>query len=175
MTEHYGDMFHQNGYVTVTMERHMEGVSAEEIWQKLATEEERVKWLAPGNIDLVKGGRANLDFKDSYVIVNSEVTACEAPKVLEFSWSDVTDPERPVRFELQQIENGCTIKLTLSIPEDEVVARSCAGWEAHLTMLQAVVAGASAKFPLERFKACREFFDDQLAMLMMSEVPVLRL
>ena len=175
MTEHYGDMFHQNGYITATMKRHLEDVSVEDVWQKLSSEEERIKWLAPGNIELVKGGRATLDFKDSYVVVNSEVTACVAPKLLEFSWSDLNDPARPVRFELQQEGTGCTITLKVSIPEDEVVARSCAGWEAHLTMLQAVACGASVQFPIERFKACREFFDDQLAMLMMSEVPVLRL
>ena len=175
MTEHFGDMFHQNGYVTATMERKFEGVSARQVWDKLSTEAERVKWLAPGTIDLYQGGRARLDFTDSYVIVDSEVTACIAPHVLEFSWSSATDPKRPIRFELRDSSDGCIVKLQVSIPEDEVVARSCAGWEAHLTMLQAAAAGVSVKFPLDRFKACREFFDQKLTELMMSEVPVLRL
>ncbi len=175
MAEQFGELFHQNGYVTAIMNRHIEGVSAEDIWEKLSNDAERVKWLAPGHIDLYQGGRASLDFKDSYVIVDSEVTACEAPKLLEFSWSGTEDPNRPIRFELEEDDTGCHIKLSVSIPEDEVVARSCAGWEAHLSMLQAVVAGASVQFPIERFKACRDFYDGQLAMLMMSEVPVLQL
>ncbi len=175
MAEQFGELFHQNGYITAIMSRHIEGVSADDIWEKLSNDEERVKWLAPGHIDLFEGGRAQLDFKDSYVIVDSEVPACEVPRLLEFSWSGTTDPDRPIRFELEQDETGCKIKLSVSIPEDEVVSRSCAGWEAHLSMLQAVVAGVSVTFPIDRFKACREFYDEQLTVLMMSEVPVLKL
>ncbi len=176
MTEHFGDMVHIDGYVVTTMTREIADASASDIWRMLATEQERVKWLAPGTIDLFAGGRARLDFQDSYVVVDSAVTSCERNKVLEFSWSGGNDPLRPIRFEIEELETGgCQLTLIVSIPDDEVVARSCAGWEAHLTMLQAALAGVSVKFPLDRFKASREFFDQTLASIMMSEVPVLRL
>jgi hypothetical protein len=68
-------MFHQNGYITATMQRCFEGVSNQQVWDKLSPEAERVKWLAPKTIDLYQGGRAQLDFKESYVIVDSAVTA----------------------------------------------------------------------------------------------------
>lgn len=175
MTEHYGDLSHCNGYVTAVMEREVEATPAE-VWPMLSEEVERVKWLAPGSIDLYSGGRARLDFKDSYVLVDSEVTACEAPRVLEFSWSGANEPQRPVRFEILPAEAGCSlIRLSVGIPDNEVVARSVAGWEAHLTMLQAALAGVSIKFPLDRFKACREAFDEQLASLVMQQMEVVRL
>ena len=82
--------------------------------------------------------------------------------MLAFSWSGEGDPLRPVRFELLPWGNGCMIRLTVSIPDHEVVARSCAGWEAHLTMLQAALAGVSIKFPLDQFKECRAAFEAQL-------------
>ena len=175
MAEHFGDMVHHNGYIITTMQRLFEDTSAEAVWRALTLEAERVKWLAPGTIELKQGGKAKLDFKDSYVVVDSEVTECRAPNLLEFSWSGASDPDRPIHFELEDTAEGCQVTLTVSIPEDEVVARSCAGWEAHLTMLQAAVAGVPIKFPLERFQACREAFDAQLTALMMSEVPVLQL
>lgn len=175
MTEHFGELFHRNGYVTAVMRREISDARPNDIWEKLSLESERVKWLAPGTIDMTASGRANLDFKDSYVIVGSEVTSCSAPNLFEFSWSGVNDPLRPIRFEIEQDRESCIITLSVSIPEDEVVARSCAGWEALLTMLQAVIARVSVHFPLDRFQQCREFFENQLTALMMSEVPVLRL
>jgi uncharacterized protein YndB with AHSA1/START domain len=176
MVEHFGDMTHENGYVVTTMTRELMDVTVKDVWRMLSQESERIKWLAPGTIDLFAGGRAKLDFKDSYVEVDSAVTRCEINKVLEFSWSSGQDPMRPICFEIAGQEDGsCKLTLTVSIPDTEVVARSCAGWEAHLTMLQAALAGVPCKFPLDRFKASREYFDTQLAQIMMSEVPVLRL
>ena len=58
VAEHFSDMFHQNGYITATMQRRFEGVSAQQVWDKLSSEAERVKWLAPGTIDLYQGGRS---------------------------------------------------------------------------------------------------------------------
>lgn len=170
----YGELTRTSGYITATMERQVED-PAEAVWSMLGEESNRVKWLAPGSLDLQVGGRAQLDFKDSYVVVDSEVTACTAPRLLAFSWSGIDDPLRPVQFEIDSNADGCKIKLTISIPENEVVARSCAGWEAHLTMMQAALAGASLKFPLDRFKACREDFDAQLLTLMMADMEVLKL
>lgn len=174
MSEEYGVLIRANGYVTAVMERQVD-VSVEDAWSMLSEESNRVKWLAPGTIDLVQGGRAKLDFKDSYITVDSEVTACEAPGLLEFSWSGVDEPMRLIRFLLKSTDAGCKIHLEVCIPEDEVVARSCAGWEAHLTMMQTALAGVSTKFPLDRFQACRENFDAQLLTLMMTEMEVLRL
>lgn len=172
--EKFGTLTATPGYITATIIRELDA-SPEEAWRMLSEESERVKWLAPGSIDLRTGGRAVLDFRDSYVAVNSEVTACDPPGVLEFSWSEPGHPLRPIRFELEKSNGGCRFRLSVSIPESEVVARSCAGWEAHVTMMQAALAGVPIKFPLDRFKACREDFDRQLANLMMSRVEVLKL
>ncbi len=174
MAEKFGELIYQDGYVTATMERAVEA-PVDRVWDFLAEEGKRVLWLAPGTIELRQGGRAELDFKDSYVIVDSEVTACVAPGLLEFSWSGKDEPLRPVRFELEDSDNGCLIRLRVSIPENEVVPRSCAGWEAHLTMLQAAVAEVPIKFPLERFNECREAFEKELSRVMMDAVNVLKL
>lgn len=174
MSEEFGELSHNNGYITAVMIREVEA-SVEEVWAMLAEESNRVKWLAPGKIELKAGGRVQLDFKDSYVVVDSKVLDCTINEVLAFCWSGAKDPARPIRFELEATPTGCKIRLTVSIPDDEVAARSCAGWEAHLTMLQAAVAGVSVNFPIDRFKLCREDFDRQLLTLMMADVEVLRL
>ena len=85
------------------------------------------------------------------------------------------DPARPIRFELSEIDGGCHVKLTASIPDDEVVARSCAGWESHLTMMEAAAAEVPIKFPFDRFKACRADYERQVEQLVLSEINPVRL
>ena len=117
-------------------------------------------WLAPGEIELTVGGRANLDFGDSGIIIDSRITACEPTSVLEYSWSSGDEPLRPVRWELTAIDGGTELKLKLGVPEDEEVARSCAGWEAHLMMFMAAIEGVPIKFPFERFQASRKGYSE---------------
>jgi hypothetical protein len=45
--------------------------------------------------------------------------------------------------------------LTVRIPENEDIAKTCAGWEAHLAMLMAALEGAPISFPFEVFQAAR--------------------
>ena len=41
--------------------------------------------LAPGEIELRKGGSAKLDSVDSGIVIDSTVSECEVPRLLEYS------------------------------------------------------------------------------------------
>ena len=133
------------------------------VWAMLTDPDKMVDWLAPGEIELVEGGAAKLNFVDSGIVIDSTVTACEPEKLLEYSWSGPGEPERPVRYEIEASGDQCTLMLTLITPDDEDIARSCAGWEAHLMMLLAAIEGVPIKFPFERFQSTREHYNQQLA------------
>jgi uncharacterized protein YndB with AHSA1/START domain len=133
------------------------------VWAMLTEAGRFVDWLAPGHIEPRQGGSAQLDFVDSGIVINSVVTAFDAPRLLQYSWSGPGEPERPVRWELAESGAGTRLTLTLRLPEDEDVARSCAGWEAHLMMLLAALEGVPIKFPFLRFKETREAYKQQLA------------
>ena len=113
-------------------------------------------------IELNQGGSAKLNFTDSGIVIDSEVTECSIPSLLEYSWSRGDEPRRPVRWELRPIDNGTELTLVLLIPEEEDVARSCAGWEAHLMMLMAAIEGVPVKFPFDRFQATREAYKGKI-------------
>jgi uncharacterized protein YndB with AHSA1/START domain len=138
-----------------------EPVSA--VWSALTDPVVRVGWLAPGEIELKVGGRARLDFVDSGIVIDSAVSALESGRLLEFSWSGPGETPRPVRFELAADGEATALTLTLTLPAEEDVGRSCAGWSAHLEMLAATLAGVTIKFPFERFKAAREAYRAQYA------------
>lgn len=133
------------------------------VWAMLTEPERMVDWLAPGEIELRKGGAAKLNFTDSGIVIDSVVSKFEPPNLLEYSWSSPGEPTRPLRWETAPVEGGTRLTLTLRIPEDEDIARSCAGWEAHLMMMLAAIEGVSIKFPFERFMATRETYKSIIA------------
>ncbi len=149
-----------DGYVA-RLERYLSADGAT-LWSALTEPAKFVDWLAPGEIDLVTGGKAQLNFVDSGIVIDSEVTACEIPRLLEYSWSSPGEPNRPVRYEISDLGEERRLILTLTLPSDEDVARSCAGWEAHLMMLVASLEGVSIKFPFERFVETREAYNKML-------------
>jgi uncharacterized protein YndB with AHSA1/START domain len=144
------------------LERHVAHGQAA-VWAMLTEPAKLTQWLAPGEISLRPGGRAQLDFSDSGTVVDSAVSAVEAPRLLEYSWSSAGEPERPVRWETTPEGNGTRLVLRLRVPENEDIARACAGWEAHLQMLLAALEGVPIKFPFERFKSTRETYKAMVA------------
>ncbi len=155
--EDLGTITQVDGYFEARLERHLEH-DLEAVWAMLTEPARFVDWLAPGEIELRQGGAAKLNFTDSGTIINSVVSEFDRPRLLAYSWSDVGEPERLVRWESVANGGGTRLTLTLRIPEDEDVARACAGWEAHLMMLLAALEGVPIKFPFERFQSTREAY-----------------
>ncbi len=151
-----------NGCYEARLERFLEHDQSA-VWAMLTEPDRMVEWLAPGEIELRKGGAAKLNFADSGIVIDSTVSEFETPSLLEFSWSSPGEPARPVRWETAPVAGGTNLMLTLRLPEDEDIARSCAGWEAHLLMLLAAIEGVPIKFPFERFQATREAYKSMIA------------
>ncbi|MGZ5935825.1 MAG: SRPBCC domain-containing protein [Rhizomicrobium sp.] len=157
--------FTRNGDVMEAKMKRVLDDSLDRVWVALADSEELVKWLAPGEIELWEGGSAKLNFTDSGIVIDSKVTAIEPLSVLEYSWSGPGEPLRPVRWDMRPKGDEVELDLTLRMPASEDAGRSCAGWDAHLEMLAATLAGVPIKFPFELFKAARDAYRVQLAAM----------
>ena len=112
------------------------------VWKMLTDSSLLPQWLAPGELSLSKGGSAKLDFPESGTNVESVVTDVDPPRLIEYSWSSRGEPDRPLRWEATAMNGGTQLSLTLRIPDNEDIARTCAGWEAHLEMLVDRLQGA---------------------------------
>ena len=134
----------------------------EEVWSALTQPFLLAQWLAPGEIELHVGGAAKLQFVDSGIVIDSQVTAYKFQQVLEYSWSGPGEPVRPLRWELEPLGPITRLTLTLRLPADEDAGRAAAGWAAHLDMLAAALAGAPSKFPFAVFKAAQEAYSQRL-------------
>ena len=128
------------------------------LWAMLTDSAKLPLWLAPGELSQRKGGAAKLNFPESGINVDSLITEVDPQRLIEYSWSSPGQPLRPLRWEILPLPDGAQLKLTLRIPEGEDIARTCAGWDAHLDMLAAALEGVPIKFPFDRFKAAREAY-----------------
>jgi len=161
--ENMGTLFLAGDYYEASLIREIQH-SREMVWKFLTDPGCFVDWLAPGEIELKKGGVAKLNFTDSGIIIDSALSDFESGSLLEYSWSGPGEPDRPVRWTLiKEGDDATVLTLQLKIPESEDVARSCAGWEAHLMMLLASLEGVPIKFPFERFQATRQAYNEMLA------------
>ena len=160
--ESFGIINKSDEYYVATIERQIEH-KTEKVWSMLVNSSHLVDWLAPGQIEQHKGGVAKLDFVDSGITIDSKVTAYEEEKLLEYSWSGPGEPERPIRWELRNEGDITKLTLILKCPLDEDIARSCAGWEAHLMMLLAAIEGVPIKFPFERFQETRDVYKQMIS------------
>jgi uncharacterized protein YndB with AHSA1/START domain len=134
----------------------------DQVWTALTAPEWLPQWLAPGAVELRLGGAAKLDFGDSGIVIDSAVTALTPGALLEYSWSKPGEPVRPVRWTLEPVGPMTRLTLTLTVPASENVARSCAGWAAHLDMLVAALAGIPIKFPFDVFQAAKATYAERL-------------
>ncbi len=162
--EEPGTITHEDGRYIAVLTRYI-GHSKEAVWAMLTEPGKFVDWLAPGEIELRTGGRASINFVDSGIVIDSEVKECREFEVLEYSWSSDGEPSRPVRYELAVKNNAVELTIILETPDDEDIARSCAGWEAHLMMLMAAIEGVPIKFPFERFQQTRGGYNEIVAAL----------
>ena len=58
-----------------------------ELWRALTDPAFLPLWLAPGRIEPEISGVVRLDFADSGTVIASSVSAFEAGRLLEYSWS----------------------------------------------------------------------------------------
>ena len=133
------------------------------VWEFLTRSAEIAQWLAPGKIEMRKGGTARLDFADSGIVIDSTVSDLRPPNMIEYSWSGPGEPLRPLRFETKIVPYGTALELTVRIPKSEDAPRTAAGFEAHLEMLAAALEGVPIKFPFPTFKALRDVYKAQMA------------
>lgn len=134
----------------------------EMVWRMLTEPTKFVQWLAPGSIELRKGGRVHIDFGDSGVVIDGTVLAFDPPRLLAYSWSSGNEPDRPLRWELDTIDRGTALTLTVQLPAGEDIAKACAGFEAHLDMLAAALEGVPIRFPFDRYLAARRAYQHLL-------------
>ena len=134
------------------------------VWPMMTTPAALVLWLAPGTIEERAGGEVHIDFADSGITIKSTVARWDPPRLLEYSWSSGGEPERPLRWELEPVEVGTRLVLTLRLPTTEDVSKACAGFDAHLEMLAAALEGVPVRFPLDYYLERRRIYQEVTAI-----------
>ena len=117
-------------------------------------------------------GAVRIDFADSGTVIDSRVTAFEDGRLLAYSWSSGSEPERPMCWDLAPVDGGTRLTLTLRIPANEDAAKACAGFEGHLDMLAAALEGVLIKCRTPwRHVACEDRPDGKAGACFVLRLP----
>lgn len=93
---------------------------------------------------------------------DSKILALEQSHRLVCSWSSGNQPQRPLRWELDEAQGGTRLTLTVGTPAGEDPAKACAGFEGHFEMLATALEGVPIKFPFDLYKQARAEYSKQL-------------
>lgn len=153
------DTAERHGVITeagsIVFERLLPG-PIERVWDYLTDPEKRGLWLARGPMELRKGGKVELNFRNSDLSpthetppakykdaacasMKGEVTACEKPRLLSYLWGGEGSE---VTFEL--MPSGDKVRLTLThrrLPNRDFTISVAGGWHTHLGILADQLAG----------------------------------
>ncbi len=140
---------------TVRIERSMPG-PIERLWDYLTDSEKRGHWLAAGDMELREGGRVDLVFRNSELTGNDDpapakyaqyagesrmrgrITACDAPRLLAYTWGEDDGDYSEVRFELSPQGDRVHLVVTHSrLSTRDAMLSVAGGWHAHLDILAA--------------------------------------
>ena len=138
---------------TVRIERLLPG-PIERIWAYLTESEKRGKWFASGPMELRPGGRLELHFQhanlspkveptperfkkyDAGETSYGEVTRCEPPRLLSYTWGEEVGDESEVTFELTPRGEEVLLVVThRRLRDRKAVVSVAGGWHAHLGIL----------------------------------------
>jgi len=164
-SEMLGALVVKDNHIEVTFVRELEH-GQRSIWAMLTDSSKFIDWLAPGSIELRKGGRARLNFIDSGIVIDSIVSQFDPPRLLEYSWSGPGDPIIPIRWEIESMDRGARVILKLQSRNNEDVAKLCAGWEAHFMMLVAAIESKPILFPFEHFMSVQKDYRKNISALL---------
>lgn len=152
-----------DGGFAATLRRTYAGHRVDELWRMLTDSTAIAQWIAPGRIEQRLGGAVQIDFKDSGVVIDSEVVEFDAGRVLAYAWGRGNDAARVLRWELADAADGAGLALTVNVPAGEDPAKACAGFEGHLEMLAGALEGVPIKFPFDLYVAARAAYAQQSA------------
>jgi len=147
----FGTMRVDGGGATVRFERWYPA-SPDQTWAALTDSERMGRWLgAEVTIDARTGGAVLLRW-GSGDEMHGVITACEAGRLLQYTWHEAAlGVESVVRFELLPERSGTLLVLEHSrVPPDQAAGFG-AGWHGHLDALAAELAGRAID-PHERFR-----------------------
>jgi uncharacterized protein YndB with AHSA1/START domain len=117
----------------------------EQVWRALTDPTEQSAWHpTPARFELAVGGRVTY-LEGGYVagMADGEVTACEPPRLLAYTWP-TSDPPKQLRWELAPHEGGCLLTLVQSFDDRNVAVDYSAGWHICLDALAERLDGGRA-------------------------------
>jgi uncharacterized protein YndB with AHSA1/START domain len=140
-----GKLEERDGHPALCFERVL-AHQPERIWRALTDPTEQFAWHpTPARFELEVGGRVEyLEGGYRTEMGDGEVTACEPPRLLAYTWTTGDPVPKHLRWELAPHDDGCLLTLVQSFDDLGVAADYSTGWHICLDALAERLDGARA-------------------------------
>jgi uncharacterized protein YndB with AHSA1/START domain len=136
----------------LSFERHLDH-PVEKVWRAVTDPEELAHWF-PATVKLEAlevGARMTFAFPEEMELPtgSGEITECDPPRLLAYSWDGFEEGVDHLRFELEPAAGGegCVLRFTHLLTASERASRDAAGWHVCLDRLAERLAGADTVSP----------------------------
>jgi uncharacterized protein YndB with AHSA1/START domain len=154
----YGELARTDGRPVVRFTRRL-GHAPAAVWRALTEPEHLAAWF-PTTIEgeRRRGAPLHFGFLDMEAPpFDGEMLSFDPPTVMELRWGDET-----LRFELQPVESGTVLILTVVFDEMGKVSRDAAGWHSCLDLLAFEVRGQKAPWSsADRWRDVKDTYIDR--------------
>jgi uncharacterized protein YndB with AHSA1/START domain len=129
---------------TLTFERRLSH-PVDRVWRAITVSDELEHWF-PSKVvvdELLPGAEMTFEFEDMPLdapsTMTGRVTDFDPPRLFAFYWG-----EDHLRFDLEPVSGGCTLRLTVALGTRDKAARDAAGWHVCLDGLESWLGDESA-------------------------------
>lgn len=147
----------------IRFERHL-AYDVRDVWDAITNPERLADWWLPFEaditVDLREGGEmVFIGRPDGVPVMTCTILRLEPPLLLEHTHPA---PGSSMRWELEAVETGCILRLSLIVPDVQEAIDNCylVGLQTSLDRLQPSLAGRPERWDWDAFAAARAHYAD---------------
>jgi uncharacterized protein YndB with AHSA1/START domain len=140
----------------------------EKVWAALTIPERIADWLGEALVELRVGGRYAIHLRDEPNFIEGVITACDPPRLLEYTWTNADGGPSKVRLELMPEGQACRLVFTQSQMVGRRLIDTASGWHDFIDLIQIAADGVRAEHDHERWRATDDRYQAWLGPLLVG-------
>jgi len=140
----------------------------EKVWAALIIPERIADWLGEAVVELHVGGRYQIHLRDEPSFIEGVITACEPPRLLEYTWTNGDGGPSTVRIELMSQGQACRLVFTQSQMVGRRLIDTASGWHDFIDLIPIAADGIRAEHDHERWRATDDRYQVWLGPLLVG-------
>lgn len=140
----------------------------DKVWAALTVPERIADWLGDAVVELQVGGRYVIHLRGEPSSIEGVITACEPPRLLEYTWTNGDGGPSTVRMDLTAEGQACRLVFTQNRMVGRRLIDTASGWHDFIDLIPIAADGIRAEHDHERWRATDDRYQVWLGPLLVG-------